>query len=43
MHMKSRRLGDGGCDCTHWCHSTPFWRAVMGGMMDTLKGKEGFP
>lgn len=43
MHMKNRRLGRQGCDCTHWCHSTPFWRAVMGGIMDAIKGKEGFP
>lgn len=43
MHMKNRRLGGQGCDCTHWCHSTPFWRAVMGGITDAIKGKEGFP
>jgi len=40
MHMKSRNGNI--CDCTHWCHSTPLWRAVLGGMMDTLKGREGF-
>ena len=43
MHMKRRRLKRDGCDCTHWCHSTPFWRVAMGGMLNTLKGKEGFP
>ena len=42
-HMKRRRLKHDGCDCTHWCYSAPFWRATMGGIMDAIEGKEGFP
>ena len=42
MHMEQRNFppngshGD-GCDCTHFCHSTLFWRAVMGGVRDALE------
>jgi len=42
MHMEQRNfLPDAprgnSCDCTHFCHSTPFWRAVMGGVGHALK------
>jgi hypothetical protein len=41
MHMEQRRFPPEGshgdaCDCTHLCHSTPFWRAVMGGVRESL-------
>lgn len=39
-HFKSRHfraMGDTkNCDCTHWCYSALFWRAVFGGAMNAL-------
>jgi len=41
MHMEQRNFPVGGshgdgCDCTHLCHSTLFWRSVMGGVREAL-------